>query len=210
MTQRNSPTSRFQSTHPAWGGTRRREKRGLPELFQSTHPAWGGTRSTSATRRPLPNFNPPTPRGVGRNGLSARGTSLQISIHPPRVGWDSFFAHPRSKAKDISIHPPRVGWDTNPLHSFLRWTFQSTHPAWGGTVPMRSVWIPCGYFNPPTPRGVGQRLWSMRRKPIRFQSTHPAWGGTAEKVIVVIIPLHFNPPTPRGVGPPPVGVIRRA
>ena len=37
-------------------------------------------------------------------------TTTNISIHPPRVGWDNTQADGLPDA-DISIHPPRVGWD---------------------------------------------------------------------------------------------------
>ena len=80
-------------------------------IFQSTHPAWGGTISTSF-----------------------RFQDNMISIHPPRVGWDVRSFTLESEAI-ISIHPPRVGWD-NPLSIKMTPTilFQSTHPAWGGTL----------------------------------------------------------------------------
>ena len=39
-----------------------------------------------------------------------RADGLNISIHPPRVGWD-FLPHEYFRIVDISIHPPRVGWD---------------------------------------------------------------------------------------------------
>ena len=56
----------------------------------------------------------------------------------------------------FSIHPPRAGWDP--------------HDDAGN--------IPGGYFNPPTPSGVG-RSRLMRRESYDY----------------------FNPPTPSGVGP---------
>ena len=55
--------------------------------FQSTLPVWGGT-------------------GQGR----PIGATLDISIHPPRVGRD-VSALPPVRATLISIHPPRVGTD---------------------------------------------------------------------------------------------------
>ena len=56
-------------------------------LFQSTHPLWGGTL-------------------VGGDIVQL----LDISIHPPLVGWDSVFSVVCFPAI-ISIHPPLVGWD---------------------------------------------------------------------------------------------------
>jgi len=36
-------TVKFQSTHPAWGGTHNIRVEKIIYVFQSTHPAWGGT-----------------------------------------------------------------------------------------------------------------------------------------------------------------------
>ena len=78
----------FQSTHPVWGGTCARSPGLDPVKFQSTHPVWGGTQ--------------------------------------PIISWISVFS--------ISIHPPRVGWDTKGgFFCVGQVVFQSTHPVWGGT-----------------------------------------------------------------------------
>ena len=34
-----------------------------------------------------------------------------ISIHPPREGWDVYFFFVPNRLVWISIHPPREGWD---------------------------------------------------------------------------------------------------
>ena len=100
-------------------------------------------------------FNPPTPRGVGQTRAyrAARFTKFQsthparggttlpnasfvafdISIHPPREGWDLCGMQIIQLPKTISIHPPREGWDGLGLDF----------------SPLRRD------FNPPTPRGVG-------------------------------------------------------
>ena len=124
---------RFQSTHPAWGGTRqvyqcrawRRISIHPPRMgwdflpflwspstarFQSTHPAWGGTlwdcpQGISSGI----SIHPPRMGWDIRSGLLGN-TEAIISIHPPRMGWDlskMIFCH-RDR---ISIHPPRMGWD---------------------------------------------------------------------------------------------------
>ena len=55
----------FQSTHPVWGGTSCASEIRSSAIFQSTHPVWGGTE------------------------IEADGSDYgNISIHPPRVGWD--------------------------------------------------------------------------------------------------------------------------
>ena len=78
--------------------------------FQSTHPVGGGTEE-----------------------LWWVGDYSDISIHPPRGGWD-IGGNLNATLVFISIHPPRGGWDDR-----LGWTGQRS----------------C-YFNPPTPWGVGR------------------------------------------------------
>ena len=78
-------------------------------------------------------FNPPTPHGVGPLYPYAPLAFFDISIHPPRMGWDS---HVR-------------------VHQSAAPQFQSTHPAWGGTAYVLLLAIHKRYFNPPTPHGVG-------------------------------------------------------
>ena len=58
----------------------------------------------------LTNFNPPTPCGVGLiPGLEAMFTPLFQSTHPV---WGGTLPGPWGSVEDnISIHPPRVGWD---------------------------------------------------------------------------------------------------
>ena len=109
--------------------------------------------------------------------LEARCKSAQISIHPPRVGWDEGF-HMLPLVKPISIHPPRVGWDHRVCCGDPTGHI-SIHPprvGWdllGGVFPHQRQ-----DFNPPTPCGVG--LHPVRALSIR------RWD--------------FNPPTPCGVG----------
>ena len=145
-------------------------------LFQSTHPVWGGTRPRSA-------------------GCS----TPEISIHPPRVGWDQAVIRQPLQLL-ISIHPPRVGWDSR----YVRRKRRTKH------------------FNPPTPCGVGRPSGLSFQERVRFQSTHPVWGGTlSAPTLGADVPIsihpprvgwdprpwpkprspgHFNPPTPCGVG----------
>ena len=124
----------FQSTHPVWGGT---SCFAMPVLsmpkFQSTHPVWGGTSSGVRSLARVPDFNPPTPCGVGHIFGTVKRGNFEISIHPPRVGWDPLLPFRGASMSAISIHPPRVGWDSL------------------STIPER--WEV--NFNPPTPCGVG-------------------------------------------------------
>ena len=136
----------------------------------------------------------------GTASLLTFAACAEISIHPPRVGWD-FSSRPPPRARwtfqsthpvwggtmsvllshplrHISIHPPRVGWDSHGVgHSFVSVQFQSTHPVWGGT-------------QAPTPEG----------EKALFQSTHPVWGGTIAGHQNCLGLCDFNPPTPCGVG----------
>ena len=196
---------------------------GIGVVFQSTHPVWGGTAACPVAKVLLAHFNPPTPCGVGRPRIPARQQAGQISIHPPRVGWDGKDSLACLGAI-ISIHPPRVGWDNALI-----------------------VTVPAAVdFNPPTPCGVGLMDVYGLNVLLAFQSTHPVWGGTrlneridrlleisihpprvgwdihtkeeAERYFISIHPprvgwdaaitlclsssVYFNPPTPCGVGRP--------
>ena len=53
---------------------------------------------------------------------------------------------------NISIHPPREGWDTSDGSVDMMATiFQSTHPVRGGTLAAVAVVVDRRDFNPPTP-----------------------------------------------------------
>ena len=128
-------------------------------------------------RLPHCHFNPPTPWGVGQyrhggekpsapfqsthpvgggtqDGLIAKEAALFQSTHP--VGGGTRMFRFLTADEIISIHPPRGGWDRH---------FGRTHG-------------PNGYFNPPTPWGVGLGLFCIGLALGTFQSTHPVGGGT--------------------------------
>ena len=52
------------------------------------------------------------------------------------MGWDINRKRYGYEAWQISIHPPRMGWDPAPGQpgGGMVGGFQSTHPAWGGTA----------------------------------------------------------------------------
>ena len=146
-------------------------------LFQSTHPVWGGTRI-----------------------FTADDERAEISIHPPRVGWD-LPVYPEFWAQ-MDFNPPTpcgVGLSGHPFFK-VGFRFQSTHPVWGGTWNYRG-WHCAGNFNPPTPCGVGRELTILETAGRIFQSTHPVWGGTFCPSCGATQEEDFNPPTPCGVGP---------
>ena len=84
-------------------------------------------------------IHPPREGWDGDYGYKA-AVKAGISIHPPREGWDTLpgsFYH----SMIISIHPPREGWDTNAILSILAIPrFQSTHPVRGGTGASRAIY----------------------------------------------------------------------
>ena len=192
---------RFQSTHPARGGTGMRAEAERIEQFQSTHPARGGTH---APRRAdgRGRFQSTHPARGGTAGGKVYFTSGDISIHPPREGWDSraerfdrdraISIHPPREGWDeagrelgrnaeISIHPPREGWDGGADSGGRdEPDFNPPTPRGVGLVLPRAPGLFGMYFNPPTPRGVGQTVTEHNVKLFRFQSTHPARGGTAK------------------------------
>ena len=148
----------------------------------------------------------------------------RISIHPPREGWDG--ANGAGDAgQAISIHPPREGWDSihsSPFRCIS--TFQSTHPARGGTCCACWAIDAMDTFQSTHPARGGTLYAVIDRETVEFQSTHPARGGTVSESVKAlqvvtfqsthparggtmgmiarsVIGGDFNPPTPRGVGP---------
>ena len=126
-------------------------------LMISIHPPREGwDRTTKDKKGAISYFNPPTPRGVGPPSPVCCGSMFLFqSTHPARGGTalDLVLAD----LEDISIHPPREGWDSGaPETSLCIWyfnpptprgvgrsarasarqldLFQSTHPARGGTL----------------------------------------------------------------------------
>ncbi len=215
--------SRFQSTHPVWGGTRT-GKRSRTRRSISTHPPRvGWDQKRGAGKISLRNFNPPTPCGVGRYhpqlgpwrqnfnpptpcgvGLPGRLPGLNEyifqSTHPV---WGGTLGRPGGQHRHpISIHPPRVGWDDCPSACGLRVNdFNPPTPCGVGHW-THDRWSYHYDFNPPTPCGVGQRSDEEQSRRRQFQSTHPVWGGTGNNRGAISDGKDFNPPTPCGVGPP--------
>ena len=104
------PATKFQSTHPMRGGTVALQKLLGLSIFQSTHPIRGGTPLLLAASHPPPDFNPPTPYGVGL--CSAKCLPDAAYFNPPT--------------------PYGVGPTNLAIFEGLV-EFQSTHPIRGGT-----------------------------------------------------------------------------
>ena len=124
----------FQSTLPGWGATSARSSFGSSQsVFQSTLPGWGATE-----------FFDQSP------------VVVDISIHAPRMGSDSFTRFL--------------------LTDMMR--FQSTLPGWGATLHCCTHACNCNQFQSTLP-GWGATAGSMGRKGEQiFQSTLPGWGAT--------------------------------
>ena len=148
----------FQSTSPVWGTTKcHSTQRTFFQQFQSTSPVWGTTYPKLRLILPACNFNPRPPCGGRPAPRGMLCSTVQISIHVPRVGDDilstfclfrPIYFNPRPPCggrphvltaylahEPISIHVPRVGDDvTNNRHCGNVVLFQSTSPVWGTTT----------------------------------------------------------------------------
>ena len=90
---------------------------------------------------------------------SSEANTSEISIHPPREGWDRRDALSANLAIVFqSTHPVRGGTFA-PTNSPSFFIFQSTHPVRGGTLPLDDTLL----------------------LPVGFQSTHPVRGGTRRR-----------------------------
>ena len=170
-------TSRFQSTHPARGATRRYVCTNEGWRFQSTHPARGATVCNALLHLLKLDFNPRTPRGVRH--LLAEGQSAILefqSTHPARgaTRWCCWW---RSSAPQ----------------------FQSTHPARGATAPPLLSVSARGHFNPRTPRGVRQYAGADLEAIEKISIHAPREGCDLTPSPRSRPKTNFNPRTPRGV-----------
>ena len=99
-----------------------------------------------------------------------------LSPHGERPSWVCSYRFSQS----ISIHSPRMGRDHSALSLISsRLSFQSTLPAWGETVSLKSGKTLMYDFNPLSPHG--ERLYTNLCAAVAlltFQSTLPAWGET--------------------------------
>ena len=215
----NLPT--FQSTHSVGSGTHyttqiakrqdisihplRGEWDCFPRPFRlclriSIHPLRGEWDQSAIFVTPfLPDFNPPTPWGVGQAVKAAKaeikafqsthsvgsGTGRGIIMgmlygyfNPP-TPW-GVGQQPYAALRGIRHFNPPTPWGVGPLRAFIS-AFMS-------------------HFNPPTPWGVGRYASRRLLCTLLFQSTHSVGSGT--KTSDKTCPrLNFNPPTPWGVGP---------
>ena len=150
-------------------------------------------------RSPTPDFNPPTPWGVGRVGHCRLFNGELISIHPPRGGWDRRM--PAQAPCEVHFNPP-TPWGVGPTGSGilgLLGTFQSTHPVGGGTVVLAHGVVEIFISIHPPRGGWDAHIGRSGRGP--DISIHPPRGGWDRWSLPPFQRgADFNPPTPWGVG----------
>ena len=185
----------FQSTHPS--GVRH------DTIFSNCHnygisihaPQWGATHGQQQYGIIVSNFNPRTPVGCDYHFAHTENSAVSISIHAPQWGATKIHSnaahthafqstHPsgvrhRSSSTAqfgsiISIHAPQWG-ATFFRHQFEVKELISIHaPQWGATW---CGWHPrprrC-HFNPRTPVGCDETMFSCLFTSHIFQSTHPS------------------------------------
>ena len=155
--QKHPCTTLFQSTHPVGGGTRRGLLSSICQKHFNPPTPWGVGPVFTLTATNTIYFNPPTPWGVGPSpSKDCTACKKFQSTHP--VGGGTLDEYKIYQFREISIHPPRGGWDQRTAQSFPVVTyfnpptpwgvgpfkvvkipkaeskFQSTHPVGGGTI----------------------------------------------------------------------------
>ena len=158
-----------------------------------------GTSAARYRRWPPPDFNPPTPWGVGRDGYKCLIWPFGFqSTHSVGSGTRRFNIW-RSRSLFQSTHSVGSGTVGGTVRSTAVLNFNPPTP-WGVGRRNRACRNAPYYFNPPTPWGVGRLLQEMQQPPGQI-SIHPLRGEwdivheIAEQVV-----FYFNPPTPWGVG----------
>ena len=145
--------TKFQSTRPVWGATRR-DKVYRQHLLISIHAPRVGRDLPPLFYLIIGQISIPAPR-VGRDETVSWGlSSWEISIHAPRVGRDNMFCAKRAKREDFN---PRAPCGARPMRSMSassRTVFQSTRPVWGATCLRISHTICILNFNPRAPCGA--------------------------------------------------------
>ena len=129
-------TQLFQSTPPARGATRRRDRRPRDLVISIHAPREGGDQSPVQGQTRHHDFNPRPPRGGRPTTRTPSKACLRISIHAPREGGRPSTLSDRKRSK----------------------RFQSTPPARGATLGIRLQAQDHQDFNPRPPRGGRPRL----------------------------------------------------
>ena len=123
------------------------------------------------------NFNPRPPRGGRLYPLDLAPFTIFISIHAPREGGDGIFGKATDKAVNFNPRPPRGGrLSARRGSSPLNLRFQSTPPARGATMAIKSVSFMPYNFNPRPPRG-GRRCKGFPNQQDAYFNPRPPRGG---------------------------------
>ena len=147
------------SIHPSLAGRDRLRRRFTPGLYISIHPSLAGR--DPALLWPLNAagyFNPPVPRGTGRDPLRRFHVSVEHFNPPVPRGTG-----PKPKKKRTfrklfqSTRPSRDGTLQGTTHKGFE-EFQSTRPSRDGTHTLHGDDHSLYDFNPPVPRGTGRLL----------------------------------------------------
>ena len=169
--------SKFQSTHPMRGATKKRSRSSYSKRNFNPRTPCGVRPLAGCKSRFRRYFNPRTPCGVRPGPEVFAIESGDISIHAPHAGCDNGQKRPHAPYGAISIHAPHAGCDyykgAQDILSKI-----SIHAPHAG----------CDVIHP--------RLYSH---PSAFQSTHPMRGATRTFLLFFSTVSNFNPRTPCGV-----------
>ncbi len=141
-------------------------------------------------------FNPLSPHGERQDVSEGGEMPKYISIHSPRMGRDPPCWRKRPLWK-ISIHSPRMGRDQ--LHLQLRQSiakFQSTLPAWGETTFPQMILTLIQHFNPLSPHGERQGVYSGC-KLVYYISIHSPRMGRDSNLCNLTKNVHISIHSPR-------------
>ena len=142
-----------------------------------------------------PNFNPPSPCGEGPLAVNPRSAWTLFQSTLPVWGGTTFLPAVLQSIQ-ISIHPPRVGRDLAEI-SRNTWMmdFNPPSPCGEGRTTVHGFIKISRYFNPPSPCGEGLQNSIGQLGADIFQSTLPVWGGTQQhKAALVYIDISIHPP----------------
>ena len=164
--------------------------------FQSTLPAWGATRFRQRGQGRRSDFNPRSPHGERRQQLHAGHPQRAISIHAPRMGSDN-----RESAGDAhSLYfNPRSPHGERPEGLYSSPFFQHFNPRSPHGERHQADGISAsvvGDFNPRSPHGERPAGATGTVYDPEFQSTLPAWGATFTPCPSVDAPKPFQSTLP--------------
>ena len=141
-------------------------------------PRVGSDRSIRTTEGDSRHFNPRSPCGERRVGVTVQTLSSYISIHAPRVGSDELAG--LDWCAVILFQSTLPVWGATIAAKATRSSagFQSTLPVWGATSSTCRTLSESSHFNPRSPCGERRCDTAVSDEYEIFQSTLPVWGAT--------------------------------